>query len=179
MAKKLIKYIEMDEFKKVLKAEKDRRYKLSYVLGFGSGLRISEILGPAKNSNQNIKPLERHQVDLPKHQIRVLGKGNKERITITSPWLTESNLKLLPLKLNRRTTQGRFKRLCGKVLKKELNFHTLRHGWANHLANNPDPKKRVSLPVLQQLGGWARLDTVGIYTQANPVRAVEAGFGAF
>ncbi len=179
MAKKLIRYIEIDEFKKILKAEKSRDYKLAYVLGFGSGLRIGEILGAAKNSNQNIKPLERHQVDLKKHQIKILGKGNKERITITSPWLTESNLKLLPLKINRRTMQGRFKRLCVKTLDKELNFHTLRHGWANHLANNPDPKKRVSLPVLQQLGGWSRLDTVGIYTQANPVRAVEAGYEAF
>jgi len=179
MANKLIKYIEIEEFKKILKAEKSKDYKLSYVLGFGSGLRISEIVGAAKNSNQDIKPLERHQVDLPKHQIRILGKGNKERITITSPWLNESNLKLLPLSINRRTLQARFKRLCVKTLDKQLNFHTLRHGWANHLANNPDPKKRVSLPVLQQLGGWARLDTVGIYTQANPVRAVEAGYEAF
>lgn len=179
MAQKLIRFIEMEEFKKLLKAEKDKAYKLAYVLAMGSGLRIGEIVGPAKNSNQKMKPLERHQVDLKSRQIRVLGKGNKERITITSPWLNESNLKLLPLDLNRRTLQGRFRRLCDKVLGKKLNFHTLRHGWANHLANHPDPKKRVSLPMLQQLGGWARLDTVGIYTKANPIAAIEAGYEAF
>ena len=179
MASKLIKYLEIEEFKKILKDEKRKEYKLAYVLGFGSGLRISEIVGPATNSNQEIKPVTKQQVNLKTHQIKILGKGAKERITITSPWLNESNIKLLPLKINRRTLQGKFKRLCKKVLGKDLNFHTLRHGWANHVANNPDPKKRVSLPVLQVLGGWSRLDTVGIYTKANPVMAVESGYEAF
>lgn len=179
MVNKLIRYIEIEEFKKILKVEKDRKYKLAYVLGFGSGLRISEIVGPAKNSNQDIKPLERSQIDLEKHQIKVLGKGGKERITITSPWLNESNIKLLPLKINRRTLQHRFTRLCKKVLKKDLSFHTLRHGWANYLSNDAPVDKRVSLPVLQILGGWSRLDTVGIYTKANPVTAVKAGWESF
>ena len=179
MSSKLIRYIEIDEFKKILKAEKKPKYKMCYVLAFGSGLRISEIVGPALNSNQEIKPLIASQVNLQTHQIKIFGKGSKERITITSPWLTESNLKLLPLKINRRTLQGKFTRLCKKELGKELNFHTLRHGWANYLANNPDPKKRVSLPVLQVLGGWSRLDTVGVYTKANPIVAVEQGYGVF
>lgn len=172
---KLIKYIEIEEFKKVLQAEKDRRYKLAYALAFGSGLRISEILGPAKNSNQEIKALTIEQVNLTAHTIRVLGKGGKERITITSPWLNETNLKLLPLKINRRTMQERFVKLTTKVIKRRLNFHTLRHGWANYQVN----VKGLSLPYLQQLGGWSRLDTVGIYTRANPVKAVEAAYENF
>lgn len=175
MTQKLIRYIEIEEFKKVLKSEKDRKYKLAYVLAFGSGLRISEILGPAKNSNQEIKPLTQNQVNLDKHQIRVLGKGNKERITVTSPWLNEKNIKLLPLAINRRTIQNRFKVTCERVLKKSLNFHTLRHGFANYMAN----EKNVPLPLLQQLGGWSRLDTVGIYTKANPVKAVKAAWESF
>lgn len=179
MAQKLVRFIEIEDFKKVLFKEKDKKFKLAYVLGFGSGLRISEIVGPAKNSNKDIKPLQKNQVDLQRHQIRVLGKGGKERITITSPWLNESNIKLLPLKINRRTLQNRFGKLTEKVLGEKMTFHTLRHGWANHLANNPDPKKRVSLPVLQVLGGWSRLDTVGIYTKANPVAAIQSGWESF
>ncbi len=179
MVQKLIRYIEIEEFKKVLKSEKDKRFKLAYALGFGSGLRISEIVGPAPNSNQEIRPLTQEQIDLEKHQIRIFGKGKKERITITSPWLNEKNIKLLPLKIERRTLQNHFSKLCNKVLGKKLHFHTLRHGWANYLANNPDPKKRVSLPVLQVLGGWSRLDTVGIYTRANPVLAIKSGYEAF
>jgi integrase len=175
MAQKLIRYIEIEEFKKVLAKEKDRRFKLAYVLGFGSGLRISEIIGPSKNSNQEIKPLTQEQVNLEKHQIRILGKGGKERVTCTSPWLNENNIKLLPLKIPRRTLQDRFTKLCQKVLKKRLNFHTLRHGFANYMAN----VKNVPLPLLQQLGGWSRLDTVGVYTKANPVKAIEAAWESF
>ena len=63
MTKKLIKFISTEDFRKVLQAEKDKKFKLAYVLAFGSGLRISEIVGPAKNSNQDIKPLQAHQVD--------------------------------------------------------------------------------------------------------------------
>ena len=165
----------MEEFKKILKVEQDKRYKLTYVLAFGSGLRISEIVGPAPNSNQDIKPLTREQINLPKHTKRVLGKGNKERITVTSPWLTEANIKLLPLNIKRRTLQARFSKLSEKVLGKRLNFHTLRHGFANYMAND----RNLPLPQLQQLGGWSRLDTVGIYTKANPVKAVEAAYESF
>ena len=175
MAQKLVRFIEIEEFKKVLRAEKDRKFKLAYVLGFGSGLRISEIVGPAKNSNKEIKPLTKDQVNLKSHTIKVFGKGSKERITMTSPWLNETNIKLLPLKINRRTLQNRFSKLCDKVLGRKLNFHTLRHGWANHLAN----ERNLPLAQLQALGGWSRLDTVGIYTKANPKKAVEAAFESF
>ena len=175
MTQKLIRFIEIEDFKKVLSKEKDKKFKLAYVLGFGSGLRISEIVGPAKNSNQDIKPLTKQQVNLQAHTIKVLGKGGKERITMTSPWLNETNIKLLPLKINRRTLQNRFSKLCEKVLGRKLNFHTLRHGWANHLAN----ERNLPLPQLQALGGWSRLDTVGIYTKANPKRAVEAAYESF
>jgi len=179
MENKIIRYIEIEDFKKVLKAEKNKKLKLAYVLGFGSGLRISEIVGPAPNSNQDIKPLKPEQVDLAKHQIRILGKGAKERITVTSPWLNENNIKLLPLKIQRRTLQYNWTNLCKKVLGKSLPFHTLRHGWANYLLNHKDPKKRVSLPVLQILGGWSRLDTVGIYAKANPIKAIESAWESF
>ena len=165
----------MDEFKKILKAEYNKKYKLAYVLGFGSGLRISEIVGAAKNCNQDIKPLTMEQVDLQKHQIKVYGKGGKERITVTSPWLNENNIKLLPLKINRRSLQKRFTTLCKKILKRDLSFHTLRHGWANYMAN----ERNLPLPLLQQLGGWSRLDTVGVYTKANPIKAINAAWESF
>jgi len=175
MAQKLVRYIELEEFKKVLRAEKNKNYKLAYVLAFGSGLRISEIIGPAANSSQQIKALTPEQINLEGHQIRILGKGGKERITMTSPWLNESNIKLLPLKIKRRTLQHRFSNLCKKVLGRKLNFHTLRHGWANHLVN----EKNLPLPQLQILGGWSRLDTVGIYTRANPKKAVNTAYELF
>ncbi len=141
----------------------------------GLKLRISEIVSPTKNSNQDIKSLNRSQVDLKRHTIRVLGKGGKDSITMTSKWLNESNLNILPLNINRRTLQNRFSKLSKKVLGERMTFHTLRHGWGNHLAN----ERNLPLPQLQALGGWSRLDTVGIYTKANPKKAVEAAFESF
>ena len=166
MAKKLIRFISTEEFRKVLKAEKDNSRKLAYVLAFGSGLRISEIVGPAPNSNQNIKPIQAHQINLQTRQIKVLGKGNKERITVINPLfpIKENMLRLLPLKIERRTLQNRFKNLCNKTLGKPLNFHTLRHGFANHMIN----ERNMPMPMVQGFGGWARLDTCLLYTSPSP-----------
>ena len=184
---KLIRYIDIEEFKKIVAAEKDKRYKLIYVLAFGSGLRISEILGyrgmSIRKNKQlevikkevNIPRLTKGQIDLDKHTIKILGKGAKERITMTSQWLNKTNIQLLPIDIPRRTVQGRFTRTCERVLGRKLNFHTLRHGWANHLIN----VKKMPAPQVQALGGWARLDTLGIYAKANPIDAVNAGYEVF
>jgi len=173
MVTKLIKYIELEEFKKILKYEKDKRFKLAYVLAFGSGLRISEIIGYEK---AEIKPLMPEQIDLKKHQIRILGgKGKKDRITVTSPWLNDTNIKLLPLELYRGTLQYRFKAASKRVLGKNLSFHTLRHGFANYLVN----EKNVPLPMVQGMLGHSRLDTTGVYTKANPVKAIETAWESF
>lgn len=177
MAQKLVRFISTDEFRKILKAEKDHKYKLAYVLAFGSGLRISEIIGPAPNSNQEIKALTKDQIDLQAKQIKIFGKGGKERITVINPMfpLRESMLKLLPLKIKRRTLQNRFSRLSEKTLGRKLNFHTLRHGFANHLIN----ERELPIPMVQGFGGWSRLDTMGIYTKANPVAAINKVWEGF
>lgn len=174
---KLIKFISTEEFRKVLKAETDNSRKLAYVLGFGSGLRISEIVGAAPNSNQDIKRIKSHQIDLQTKQIRIFGKGGKERITTINPMfpIREHMLKLLPLKIERRTLQNRFKNLCIKTLGKPLNFHTLRHGFANHMLN----ERGLPMPMVQGFGGWARLDTVGIYAVANPLQAIDKVWEGF
>ena len=171
MAQKMVRFIEIEEFKKLLTAEKEKEFKLTYALAMGSGLIISDIVG-YKNL---IKPLTKEQIDLEKHQIRILGKGGKERITVTSPWLNKTNIELLPLNIPRRTLQGRFTRLCKKVLGKSLSFHTLRHGFANYMAN----EKKVPLPMVQSMLGHSRLDTTGIYTKSNPIQAINTAWESF
>jgi len=177
MAKKLVRFISTEEFKRILKAEKNKKFKLAYILAFGSGLRISEIVGPASNSNQEIKPLTKDMVDLQSKQIRIIGKGGKERITVINPLfpLKENMLNMLPLKINRRTLQSHFRKLCEKVLGKPLNFHTLRHGFANHMLN----ERGLPMPMVQGFGGWARLDTVGIYAKSNPKQAINKVWEGF
>ena len=189
MAQKLIKYITKEEFEQVLKAEKKKEFKLAYCLAFGSGLRISEIIGykgHSKRTNKKtgeliekdteVQPLTSNNVDLQAHQIRIIGgKGQKDRITVTSPWLNETNIKLLPLKIKRTTLQGRFQRLALKVLGRKINFNTLRLGFGNYMVNY----KNVPLPMVQTLMGHSRIDTTGIYTKANPKQAVDRAWEVF
>jgi site-specific recombinase XerC len=174
---KLIKFISKDDFDKVLKDESDKDFKLAYVLAFGSGLRISEIVGASKRSNQDIRALTKEQVDLQAHQIKVFGKGGKERITVINPVypIKDSMLSLLPLRIPRTTLQRRFRVACKKVLGKSLNFHTLRHGFANYMIND----KGYPLPMVQGFGGWSRLDTVGIYAKANPQASISKVWEGF
>ena len=219
---KLIKFISTEEFRKILKVEKNKKYMLSYILAFGSGLRISEIAGlreeicpecsgklkdtftigefnkkgkkkvcidckkiwpsiKCKRSKDvwKIPPLEAEQVNLQTNQIKVFGKGQKERITVINPLfpIREHMLKMLPLGIPRTTLQRRFRILTERVLKRKLNFHVLRHGFANHFLNERDPP--IPMPMVQGFGGWARLDTVGIYARANPQQAVNKVWEGF
>lgn len=175
--RKLIRFISIDEFKKVLRAEKKNETKLAYVLAFGSGLRLSEIVGPASHCNQEIKALTSEQINIERKQIKILGKGGKERITVINPKfpLKESMLKMLPLKIKRRTLQKRFESITKKVLGRRLNFHILRHGFANHLIN----ERGIPLPMVQGFLGHSRLDTTGIYAHANPKQAIDTVWEGF
>lgn len=174
---KLIKYLSINDFKRILKVEIIHKYKLAYVLAFGSGLRLSEIVGAAPNSNQEIKPLMPGQVNIQTKQIKVLGKGGKERITVINPLfpIKESMLTYLPLEINRRTLQARFTRLCEKVLGIKHSFHVLRHGFANHMIND----RNLPLPMVQGFLGHSRLDTTGIYAHANPEQAINKVWEGF
>lgn len=177
MSSKLIKYLTLDDFEKIFKAEKKRQFKLCYLLGFFSGLRISEIIGlKNKDKSWKIKPLQPEQIDLKAHSIKIIGgKGLKDRVTVVPKQLTEEHLKLLPLDLSRRTLQDHFTKLALKVLGKKMSFHTLRHGFGNYQAN----EKNLPLPMLQQLMGHSRIDTTGIYTKANPIQAINRAFDNF
>lgn len=170
MVRKLINFIELHDFKKILKVTKDKGTKLAFVLGFGSGLRISEIVG-----YKEIPPLQQSQINLKTHQIKIYGKGGKERVTVTSPWLNETNIKLLPLEIKRRTLQYRINRLSEKVLNRKIGFHVLRHGFANYMAC----EKNVPLPMVQAMLGHSRLDTTGIYTKSNPKQTIETAWEVF
>jgi len=176
MVNKLISFITIDEFKKLLGYEKDKRFKLAMVLGFGSGLRLSEVVGGIRKDGTIIPPLHQEDVLLEEHQIRIRGaKGKKDRVTVTSPWLNQTNIKLLPLNIPRRTLQDRMTKLSEKVLGRRISFHTLRHGFGNFMAN----EQNIPMPQLQIMMGHSRIDTTGIYTKANPKQATDAGWNAW
>lgn len=162
---KLITYIKEEEFDKLLKAEKGKQFKLAYLFAYGSGLRISEIIGYKRlKDGKEIKPVSREQIDLQSKTIRIIGgKGLKDRIVPLFPGFKEEYLKMLPLNIKRTTLQIHFKTLCKRVLGKDMHFHQLRHGFAV-----ASIKQGVKLPFLQMALGHSRLDTTGIYTQSDP-----------
>lgn len=212
---KRIEFISFEEFGKLMKAEKDKTVKLAMSLGFGSGLRISEIIGlqkeiskcckadvtrerkkvegktvkvyfcsACKNQIQykdirrklgeyKIPPLTADRIDLQGHKINLtITKGSKWRTTVTPPNMNEESLKLLPIKISRRTLQDKFDKLVKRVLNKKMSFHILRHGFGNFQAN----VIKLPLPMVQSLMGHSRIDTTGIYTRANPDDAIQAAW---
>lgn len=178
MANKLITYIKESEFEQLLKAEKKREFKLAYLFAFGSGLRISEIIGYKRKRTDTmdiilakgerviseILPLQPNQIDLQAKTIKVIGgKGMKDRIVPLFPGFKQEYLKMLPLEIKRSTLQAHFKTLCKKVLGRDCHFHELRHGFGVM-----STIKKVPMPFIQAAMGHSRLDTTGIYTAASP-----------
>ena len=174
-----IEFISFEEFQELYKRCKDKELKLAMLLGFGSGLRISEIIGFQRKfkfvkkekleDNTFIPKLTEDKIDLEKHQIRLdEAKGGKWRVTVTSPALKPEHLKLLPLKVERRTLQNRFYKLTEKVLGKKISFHILRHGFGNYMVN----VLKLPLPMVQQYMGHSSIAITGIYTKANPESAI-------
>jgi integrase/recombinase XerD len=168
---KLPKIISQEEFEKLFAAEKNKNYKLAYLLGFEAGMRISEIVG-----YKDIVPrLEPMNVDLKQNTIRIIsGKGNKDRTVPLPKRFNEAAFKLLPILVPRRTLQNAITKLGKRVLNKDITFHTLRHGFGTHLSNQGRP-----LHEIQMLMGHSRLDTTGIYLHANPKQAINGAREAF
>jgi len=161
---KLISYIKEEEFTKLLKAEKKREFKLAYLLAFGSGLRISEIIGYKRKDGKEIRALSSEQIDIKAKTIKVIGgKGMRDRIVPLFPNFKEEYLKMLPLEIKRTTLQAHFKTLCKKVLGRNCHFHELRHGFG--VASTI---RKIPMPFIQQAMGHSRLDTTGIYTASSP-----------
>jgi len=181
MKKKLPKIITQEEFEQLFEAvsklerkakkrkSRLKQYRLAMLLGFEAGLRISEIVG----YKDRVPPLAKSNIE--ESSIRILsGKGGKDRIVPKPKRMNSTAVQMLPLKIKRRALQGFITQLGQQVLKKEITFHTLRHGFGSHLAGMGRP-----LHEIQLLMGHSRLDTTGIYLHANPAQAIEGAREVF
>ena len=183
--KKRIEFISPEDFKQLIKSCKDKELKVAMILGFGSGLRISEILGYQRQfkyvkkvkqiDTSKIPPLTPDKIDLVKHQIVIdNAKGGKWRVAPTSPILKPEHIKLLPLKVKRRTLQNKFYSLTKRVLKKRISFHILRHGFGNYAVN----VLKMPMPMVQQYMGHSSVSTTGVYAKANPEESIKEYWSA-
>ncbi|MDE2450809.1 MAG: site-specific tyrosine recombinase XerD [Gammaproteobacteria bacterium] len=146
---------------------------------YATGLRVSELVN-----------LRHGQVNLNQGVIRILGKGNRERLIPLGEeavrWLTEFERGprgeillerqtdfLFPTRRGDRMTRQAFwhiiKRYARKAgISKELSPHTLRHAFATHLLNHG-----ADLRVVQMLLGHSDLSTTQIYTHVARERMKE------
>ena len=178
--KKRIDFISFEDFTKLFKNCKDKKLKVAMILGYGSGLRISEIVGYQRKfkyikkekifDGTQIPYLTSDKIDFKKHQIRIDdSKGGKWRVAPLSPAFRMEYLKMLPLNLQRRTLQNRFYKLTEKVLGKRLSFHILRHGFGNYMVN----VKKLPITMVQGLMGHSSVAVTGVYAKANPQDAID------
>lgn len=157
------------------RGDRIQEYIIAMCFGFGSGMRISEIIG-----YKNIIPkLQYSQIE--NNMVRILGKGQKERMTmLPTKILRQAGInrddlkKYLPLKSSRRSIQLFVENLTLEVLGKKKSFHKLRHGFGTTLAGADRP-----LHEIQMLMGHSRLDTTGIYLHANPQKAIKGAEEVF
>ena len=160
----LIKHVEMN-------TKKNLRDDALIELLYSTGLRVSEV------ANLKLK-----DINLKKSEIKILGKGNKERIVIFNNKSKEKIIRYL--KNDKRYIsiktealfQNKFKealstRSIQRILKKYLNFsginskystHTLRHTFATHLLEGG-----ADIKVIQQLMGHSSPETTKIYTHVS------------
>lgn len=145
-------------------------------LFYSTGMRLAELAG-----------LNDPDVDLVSDQVKVRGKGKKERIVPVGSHATAALRKYLlirdhiatqrggnrPMFVNMRgkriTPRGvqfAMKRLFGTLARgKEVHVHTLRHSFATHLLD-----AGADLRSVQELLGHASLGTTQVYTHTSVER---------
>lgn len=172
--------LSQDEIKQILDMPLNDKYcyrnKAMLELMYSSGLRVSELIN-----------LKTYDINLEIGNIRILGKGSKERLVpignIASHYLQiylEEYRPLLNKKnsdyifLNNRGTyisrQSFFKIIknlaISKGIKKEISPHTIRHSFATHMLEGG-----ADLRSIQELLGHENIETTQIYIQtSNKIR---------
>lgn len=141
---------------------------------YAAGLRIGELVG-----------LDLGDPDLTRRTVRVLGKGNKERVApfggpaaaALAAWLAARPALASPRsgralflgtrggRLDPRTLRGTLHRLTAQAGVKDLAPHGLRHSAATHLLEGG-----ADLRTVQEMLGHASLATTQRYTHVTPER---------
>ena len=177
----------VDEVGRMLDASARLRERALLELLYAAGLRISEALG-----------LDREDLSLDGGFVRVIGKGDRERLVPVGEvalewlgrWIREDRPVLLakshvtPLRGGPLFVGDRGRRLArqqawtaiktvarGAGLNDRVSPHTLRHSFATHLLENG-----ADLRIVQELLGHASISTTQLYTHltGERIRAVYA-----
>ena len=173
-SKHLPKNIDGDQVQQLLandsKEPIDIRDRAIFELMYSSGLRLSELQG-----------LDLNSINTRTREVRVLGKGNKERIVPFGRYASHALQQWLKVRLlfnpkddalfvsqlgNRISHRSIQKRLetwgIRQGVNSHLNPHKLRHSFATHML-----EASSDLRAVQELLGHSNLSTTQIYTHLN------------
>ena len=173
-AKHLPKNIDTDQVQQLLandsKEPIDIRDRAIIELLYSSGLRLSELQGLNLNS-----------INIRVREVRVIGKGNKERVVPLGRYASHAIQQWLKVRLlfnpkdealfvsqlgNRMSHRAIQMRLetwgIRQGLNSHLNPHKLRHSFATHML-----EASSDLRAVQELLGHSNLSTTQIYTHLN------------
>ena len=157
-----------------------RRDRAVFELLYSSGLRVSELVG-----------LNWNMLDFGSGIVRVIGKGDKERIVPVGQKALDALSALRevssfpgdfsPVFINnngRRITQRGIRYLFGRyvnetALKKRVSPHSIRHTFATHLL-----EAGADIRMVQELLGHKNLGTTQIYTHVTAEKLKEVYNGA-
>lgn len=149
-------------------------------LAYGSGLRVSELAS-----------LNLGSTDMGQGQLRVMGKGSKERLVPVTGSAVRAIRNYLPRRAEVAAGQALFvnrqgKRLSTRYIQRsvkavledfatatDLSVHSLRHAFATHLLD-----RGADLIAVKELLGHASLSTTGIYAHTSKERLRKVYKGA-
>jgi|SRR3990167_4758263 len=158
--RRIPKAIRPEEFKTLIQnvPTSDYKTRIAFLLAYGSGLRVSEVLRCQKEHFKGSR-------------LFVLqSKYGVERYVPEPKGWKAFFLDELPLKTTARTLERKFKWYAKKSnLPDHYTFHSLRHGFATRLLEAGAPISHV-----QVLLGHSNLSTTSIYTKANPSDAIKS-----
>ncbi|MEG0327914.1 MAG: tyrosine-type recombinase/integrase [Erysipelothrix sp.] len=182
-SRKLPQFLMFDEIEKLLLSCDDSnlgiRNQILIELMYACGLRVSEVCN-----------LKCKDIDTSERVVRVIGKGNKERILFYYDALNPKLMNYLNVvrpKLSKEGEDFVFVNGQGKPLttrgvqyilekqsekaglKIKVHPHMLRHSFATHLLDNG-----ASLRIVQELLGHESLSTTQIYTHVSMKRIKDA-----
>lgn len=158
-SRKLPKCVRTDEFKLLINQvpKKDTKARISFLLAYASGLRISEVLRIKKEHFKETSLF-----------IQESKYGVERFVPIPKGW-KEDFFKELPINSTSRTLERKFKKYSKLAnLPDHYTFHSLRHGFATRCLESGIPINQV-----QMLLGHSNVSTTSVYIKASPVDALK------
>ena len=155
--------INKEQFAKLIQNTKKPKHKIAFLLGFGAGMRVSEVV-----------KLEQRDIDFKTKSIKIRqGKGSKDRVVPIPKAFAPKHMKLIPIGIGARALQYALRNAATKAGlmedQPELHFHSLRHGFAMTCVENG-----MSIHFLRTLLGHSNISVTNIYLNANPKDALDS-----